>query len=63
MTLVEPILKKHGGRPHWGKLHSLTDKDFVQLYPQWQQVKAVRQQLDPQGKLLNAYTKQIWGVA
>ena len=60
--LVEPILKKHGGRPHWGKLHSLTEKDFVQLYPQWQQVKAIRQQLDPQGKLVNPYLKRVWGV-
>ncbi len=57
--LVEPILKKHGGRPHWGKLHSLTEKDFVQLYPQWQQVKAIRQQLDPQGKLVNPYLKRV----
>jgi FAD-linked oxidoreductase len=56
--LVEPILKKHGGRPHWGKLHSLTEKDFVQLYPQWQQVKAIRQQLDPQGKLVNPYANR-----
>ncbi|MDO9178233.1 MAG: D-arabinono-1,4-lactone oxidase [Agitococcus sp.] len=60
--LVEPILKKHGGRPHWGKLHSLKEKDFVQLYPQWQQVKAIRQQLDPQGKLVNPYLKRVWGV-
>lgn len=62
-TLIEPIFKRYGGRPHWGKMHSLTDKDFALLYPQWQQVKAIRQQLDPQGKLLNVYTKQIWGVA
>ena len=62
-TLIEPILKRYGGRPHWGKLHSLSDKEFALLYPQWQQVKAIRQQLDPQGKLLNSYTKKIWGVA
>ena len=62
-TLIEPILKRYGGRPHWGKLHSLSDKDFALLYPQWQQVKAIRQQLDPQGKLLNSYTQKIWGVA
>jgi FAD-linked oxidoreductase len=62
-TLIEPIFKRYGGRPHWGKMHSLGDKDFALLYPQWQQVQAIRQQLDPQGKLLNAYTKKIWGVA
>lgn len=60
--LIEPILQKYGGRPHWGKLHSLADKDFSLLYPQWQAVKAVRQKLDPQGKLLNPYLQKIWGV-
>ncbi len=60
--LVEPILKKHGGRPHWGKLHSLREKDFAVLYPQWQDVKKIRQQLDPQGKLVNPYLKKVWGI-
>lgn len=60
--LIEPIFKRYGGRPHWGKLHSLGDKDFALLYPQWQQVKAIRQQLDPQAKLVNPYLKKIWGI-
>ena len=60
--LIEPILRKYGGRPHWGKLHSLADKEFALLYPKWQAVKTVRQQLDPQGKLLNPYLQKVWGV-
>lgn len=62
-SLIEPIFKRYGGRPHWGKMHSLADKDFALLYPQWQQVKAIRQQLDPQNKFVNNYTKKIWGLA
>lgn len=60
--LVEPILRKYGGRPHWGKLHSLGAADFEKLYPKWRDAQAIRQQLDPQGKLLNPFLKKVWGV-
>lgn len=60
--LVEPILRKYGGRPHWGKLHSLAAADLEKLYPKWKDVQAVRQQLDPQGKLLNPFLRKVWGV-
>jgi len=61
-TLVEPILRHHGGRPHWGKLNSLTGKDFAALYPRWKDFLAMQKQLDPQGRMLNAYSKGIFGV-
>lgn len=60
--LIEPIFRKYGGRPHWGKLHSLGAADLAKLYPKWQDVQAIRQQLDPQGKLLNPFLRRIWGA-
>jgi len=60
--LIEPIFRKHGGRPHWGKLHSLGAADFEKLYPRWNDVQAVRRQLDPQGKLLNPFLRKVWGA-
>ena len=33
--LVEPILQKYQGRPHWGKLHSMTAASLRDLYPKW----------------------------
>lgn len=56
---IEPIFRKHGGRPHWGKLNTLTGADFASLYPRWQDFIAVRQTLDPQGKFLNPYLRQL----
>jgi FAD-linked oxidoreductase len=56
---VEPILRKHGGRPHWGKINTLGAADFAALYPHWQDFLAVREQLDPQGKFLNPYLRKI----
>jgi FAD-linked oxidoreductase len=58
-TLIEPILRRHGGRPHWGKLNSLRHDDFAALYPRWKDAMAVRDTLDPQGKLLNRYCAEV----
>ncbi len=55
--LVEPILRRHDGRPHWGKLNSLTARDLSALYPKWKDFVALREMLDPQGRLLNDYLK------
>ena len=57
---IEPILRKYDGRPHWGKLNKLTAQDFSRLYPKWKEFNQVRQQLDPQGKFLNPYLKQLF---
>ncbi len=58
--LIEPILRRHGGRPHWGKLNSLKGSDFATLYPRWRDFLALRQSLDPEGRLLNDYLRKIF---
>jgi FAD/FMN-containing dehydrogenase len=59
-TLVEPILRRHGGRPHWGKLNSLTGTDFAALYPRWKEAGEVRRALDPDGRFLNPYLRSLF---
>lgn len=59
---VEPIFRKYGGRPHWGKLNTLKAQDFAQLYPRWKDFLEVREAMDPGGKFLNPYLKQAFGV-
>ena len=58
-NLVEPIFQKYQGRPHWGKLHSMSAASLRDLYPKWDDFMALRQQLDPQQKWLNPYLKQL----
>lgn len=58
--LIEPILRRHGGRPHWGKLNSLKGADFSALYPRWNDFLELRRSLDPDGRLLNDYLKGIF---
>ncbi|NNH88034.1 D-arabinono-1,4-lactone oxidase [Acinetobacter terrae] len=58
--LVEPILQKYQGRPHWGKLHSMTAASLRDLYPKWDDFMALRQQLDLNQKWLNPHLKQLF---
>ena len=58
-SLIQPIFRRHGGRPHWGKLNSLTTKDFASLYPRWNDFVSLRRQMDPEGRLMNGYLKGI----
>lgn len=58
--IVEPILRKHGGRPHWGKLHSLKHQDFAALYPRFKDAAEVRATLDPEGRMLNDHLRAIF---
>ena len=59
--LIQPIFLKHGGRPHWGKLHSLKAPQLARLYPDWEAFQTVRRRLDPQGKMLNPYMRDLLG--
>lgn len=56
-----PIFRSHQGRPHWGKLHRLQAADLSKMYPRWPDFQAVRQRFDPQGRLLNAHLRQVFG--
>jgi len=57
---IEPIFKKYGGRPHWGKLNTMAGAELSKLYPQWHDFNEVRRQLDPDGKFLNPYLQQLF---
>ena len=49
---IEPMFLEAGGRPHWGKLHSLTYTELSRLYPDFEAFCTLRECLDPAGKLL-----------
>lgn len=55
----EPMFRRHGGRPHWGKLHNLTASDFTALYPRMGEFRALQKDLDPTGKMLNDHLREI----
>ena len=57
---IEPIFRKYHGRPHWGKLNTLQQQDFRSLYPRWDDFVEVRREMDPQGRFLNPYLKDLF---
>lgn len=61
-NVIEPIFWKYGGRPHWGKLHSLGAAQLKNVYPRWNEFARVRDALDPQGRFLNAHLKKVLGA-
>ncbi len=56
------LFDRHGGRPHWGKLHDKRARDLHQLYPRFKDFLALRQDVDPRGVLLNRYMSQMLDV-
>ncbi len=60
-SLAEPLLRAAGGRPHWGKLHSLSASELRGLYPEFDAFNAIRRELDPTGKFLSPYLKDLLG--
>ena len=59
---VEPIFWKYGGRPHWGKVHSLGHAELTRLYPRFEDFRAIRASMDPDGRLLNDHLKKLFGA-
>jgi len=58
---IEPILRKYQGRPHWGKLNTMSGPELRELYPRWDDFANVRRELDPQGRFLNPYLSGLFG--
>ncbi|GJN93721.1 hypothetical protein Rhopal_006778-T1 [Rhodotorula paludigena] len=46
------------GAPHWAKSHALTPADLRALYPQFDAFLAVRERVDPEKVLVNAYVRR-----
>jgi FAD-linked oxidoreductase len=60
---IEPIFWKYGGRPHWGKIHTMKAPALAKLYGRhWQDFHEVRMSLDSTGKFMNAHLKDIFGA-
>ncbi|GAA1836857.1 D-arabinono-1,4-lactone oxidase [Agromyces salentinus] len=59
---VEEIMRAHGGRPHWGKMHTQTDAALRETYPRFDDFLAVRDELDPERRFQNPYLERVLGA-
>ncbi|MFF3322841.1 D-arabinono-1,4-lactone oxidase [Streptomyces sp. NPDC002889] len=60
-TAAERIMTAHGGRPHWGKVHTRDAAYFAQAYPRFGEFTALRDRLDPGRLFQNAYLRRVLG--
>ena len=58
---VEPILRDHGGRPHWGKIHTLGADELATLHPRFADFRAMRDRLDPDRVFANPHLRRVLG--
>ncbi len=59
---LEPVLREHGGRPHWGKRHTLGCAELAPLYPRFEAFLELARELDPEGRLRNAHLRALLGA-
>jgi FAD-linked oxidoreductase len=57
----EGIVAEHGGRPHWGKQHTLDAAGLAELYPRFGDFVALRDRLDPGRVFANPYLDRVLG--
>lgn len=58
---VEQTMLAHGGRPHWGKMHTLDASVLREKYPRFGDFVALRDRLDPDRLFRNAYLDRVLG--
>jgi FAD/FMN-containing dehydrogenase len=58
---IEKIMRNFGGRPHWGKMHTLNSTVLGNLYPHHADFVALRDRLDPDRVFANPYLARVLG--
>ncbi len=58
---VEEIMRAHGGRPHWGKIHYADADALREAYPRFDDFLRVRDRLDPERRFSNPYLERVLG--
>ncbi|HEY7595757.1 MAG TPA: D-arabinono-1,4-lactone oxidase [Actinophytocola sp.] len=59
--LFESIVGDVGGRPHWGKMHTLDAAALRERYPRFDDFVDLRTKLDPGGLFANPYLDRVLG--
>ncbi|WP_199548856.1 D-arabinono-1,4-lactone oxidase [Streptomyces sp. N35] len=60
-TAAERIFTAHGGRPHWGKVHTRDAEYFASVYPRFGEFTELRDRLDPDRVFGNDYLRRVLG--
>ena len=58
---AESLFVAYGGRPHWGKLHTCDLAYIREVYPRFDEFRAVRDRVDPDRLMANGYLHRVLG--
>ncbi|MEU6736032.1 D-arabinono-1,4-lactone oxidase [Streptomyces physcomitrii] len=58
---AERLFTAHGGRPHWGKIHTRSAEYLAAAYPHFGDFRALRDRLDPGRLFQNDYLRRVLG--
>lgn len=61
-SAVESIMSAYGGRPHWGKMHTLEADTLRERYARFDDFVALRNELDPERRFRNKYLDRVLGA-
>lgn len=61
-SVVEPVLVAAGGRPHWGKLHTLDHAGLAAVHPDLGAVADLRERVDPEGMFRNPMVDRVFDL-
>jgi FAD/FMN-containing dehydrogenase len=56
----EELMKELDGRPHWAKAFKMSEVEFRQTLPHWDDFKRVRAEMDPTSTFSNAYLNRLF---
>lgn len=59
--VFESIAGSVGGRPHWGKMHTLDAPRLRERYPHFDDFNRIRTEVDPEGRFRNPYLERVLG--
>ncbi|WP_161594682.1 D-arabinono-1,4-lactone oxidase [Marimonas lutisalis] len=58
----EAVFRAAGGRPHWGKLHTMTRDEVDSLYPNADAFRRLRARFDPEDRFLSPVLQPYFGA-
>ena len=53
------VVRRFGGRQHWGKMGKLSGEDVRRRYERWDDFRRLRARHDSDGVFLNAFTREV----
>lgn len=59
---LEEVFRAYDGRPHWGKMNTISPQDVQTMYPKFDAFLMLRKEHDPENIFVNTYLKTLFDL-